>query len=336
MPSPYFATPYGNIGPAIVEAVYRVASDGRIKERLLMVLLSLEGHRASKIAQIVHRDVDTVLLWLHRWNSSGFLGLHDSPHSGRPSVLTPDEQRQTVDWVQKEVASGKRLTCSQITGWIKTTFGKSIDHDTVRRLLHQHLCSWQKAGKKDYRADEKQQEEWNENLKQRMHQEPKTRFFFLDEAIFQLTTSTTYTWSKRGERPMVKANLSREKIIEMGAIEPLTGANFHLFVPETTKASVAVFLEEFAKAFPDDPIVLIHDGASWHRVPSPEARLELHPLPPYSPQLNPIERLWHWIRENFTHNCFFETLEELERALIRCLKDQETLRQVICSVCNIN
>lgn len=183
----------------------------------MRVLWSLEGHRASEIAPIVHRDVDTVLQWLHRWNSSGFYGLHDSPSPGRPLLLTPAEQEQTVSWVLEEVSSGKRLTCQKIAAWMKNRFGKTVDHDTVRRMLHRYKCSWQKAGTKDYRANPKLQEEFKENLSQRMKDEPQTRFFFMDEALFRLATTTTYTWNRRGERPMVKTNLSHEKSIEMGA-----------------------------------------------------------------------------------------------------------------------
>lgn len=336
MPIPYFAKPHGNADKTMVEAAYRTASTGQLKERLLMVLLSLEGYRASAIASIVHRDVDTVLHWLHCWNEFGFTGLYDRPYSGRPPILTSDEEEKMVSWVLDEVSSGRRLTCRQIAAWVKETFGKSIDEESVRRILHKHKYSWQKPGTKDHRADPKAQAEFSQQLEQRMKDEPNTRFFFSDEAIFRLSTTTTYTWGKQGERSMIKTNLSHEKIIEIGAIEPLTGENFHLFVPETTKESYSIFLDEFAKAFPDEKIVFIHDGASWHNVPSPSEDIELWALPPYSPQLNPIERLWHWIRDNFTHNKFFTTIKELEQALIKCLKDEVRLKQAILSVCTIN
>ena len=102
-----------------------------------------------------------------------------------------------------------------------------------------------------------------------------------------------------------QANLSREKIVNIGAAESLTGENFHIFVPETAKNAYEAFLTEFAKKFPDDRIVLIHDGALWHNAASPEDRTEFLKIPPYSPQLNPIERLWHRIKNGFVHNRFF-------------------------------
>lgn len=330
---PYYAKPFGSFDHATVEAAYRIASDGRVKERLLIVLLSMEGYRPSAIAPIVHRDTDTVLTWLHRWNDSGFEGLHDRPYSGRPPVLSPEEQEQTVKWAPDTVSPGKRLTCRHIACHIQNVFGKTLDEDSVRRMMHRHNCSWQKPGTKDHRADPEEQRKFQKTLQDRMENEPGTRFFFTDECIFQPATSTAHTWGLRGLRPVFGTNLSHEKIIEMGVIDPLTGDNFHLFVPFTTKESFSVFVKEFAKEFPNDRIVLIHDGASWHNISSPEKRIELLKLPAYSPELNPIEHLWQWIRNNFTHNRFFETLRELEEALIKCLKGETELRDAIRSVC---
>lgn len=220
-------------------------------------------------------------------------------------------------------------------GHKRNQFGKKADHETIRRMMHRHGCSWQKPGTKDGRADPELQEKFREELRETIDSDPQLRIFFMDEAIFSLSTTVTHTWGRKGERPVFETNLSHDKIIETGAVEPLTGENFHLFLPFTTKASFEVFVKEFALAFPDDRILLIHDGAPWHNISYPEKRIELKKLPAYSPELNPIERLWRWIRENFTHNKFFETIDELEKALTDCLNDNQRLESAVRSVCTI-
>jgi len=279
MPGPYFAEPYGNADHCMVENMYKIASEGRVKERLLMILLSMEGRHAPEIAEIVHRDTDTVLTRLHRWNEEGFDGLHDRIYPGRPPALSSEEQNRIVRWVSEEVESGKRLTCRQISLYIAENMGKTVDHDTVRRMLHSHNRSWQKPGTRDHRADPALQEQFGEQLRKRMETEPEVRFFFADEVFFSLTTTAAHTWGEKGNRTVLKANLSREKIIDIGAVEPLTGENFHIFVPETTKNVYEIFVREFAKAFPGDRIVLIHDGAPWHNITPPDDRIELWKLP---------------------------------------------------------
>ena len=123
--------------------------------------------------------------------------------------------------------------------------------------------------------------------------------------IFRLTAAAAHTWCQKGKRTVIRANLSREKIINIGAAEPGKGENFHIFVPETAKNAYKAFVSEFAKKFPDDRIVLIHDGAPWHDIESPDDRTEFLKLPQYSPHLSPVERLWHRIKNNFIHNRFF-------------------------------
>ena len=145
-----------------------------MKERLLMVLLSMEGRHAPEIAEIVHRTPETVLRWLHKWNKSGIEGLEDRPYSGRPPLLTPEEQAATVKWVNEQAESGRRLTCRHISVHIFENFGKKPDHDTVRRMLHSHGSSWQKPGKQDCRCDPALQCEFKEQLekKEKMNLHP--------------------------------------------------------------------------------------------------------------------------------------------------------------------
>jgi len=68
--------------------------------------------------------------------------------------------------------------------------------------------------------------------------------------IFRLSATAAHTWCPKGKRTLIRANLSREKIISIGAAEPLTGENFHIFVPETTKNAYEAFPAEFAKNIP--------------------------------------------------------------------------------------
>jgi hypothetical protein len=111
MPKLTFAKSRADADYSTVRKQYLRAQTGRQKERLLMVLLSLEGERAPKIAQIVKRSVATVRYWLNRWNLLGFCGLEDNKHTGRPLRLTQPQQHQLIDWVIEQVDSKGRITC---------------------------------------------------------------------------------------------------------------------------------------------------------------------------------------------------------------------------------
>ena len=177
MAAPCFAEPFGNLNHCAVETACRIAEDGRMKERLLMVLLPMEGRHVPEIAEIVHRTPETVRTWIHKRNKSGTGGLRDRPYSGRPPVLTPGEQTAAVKRVKEQSESGRRLTCRQISIHIFENNGKKVDHDTVRRMLIRHGCSWQKPGKEDHRADPELQGIFRETPEKRMKKERRTRFF---------------------------------------------------------------------------------------------------------------------------------------------------------------
>lgn len=178
MAQPIFAQPSEAADYQTVLLAYRRAETGREKERLQIVLLSLEGKTPPQIAPLVKRHVYTVRYWLHQFNRGGLAALVDKPHPGRTPLLTPSEQQQTIDWVKAQVETKGRVTTRHIAAWVKQTFGKEIHPESLRRLLHAHRCSWQKAGKRDYRANKAQQRQFVEALDQRKTERPDTRFFF--------------------------------------------------------------------------------------------------------------------------------------------------------------
>ena len=178
MPKLTFAKSGQHADYSMVRKEYRRAKTGRKKERLLMVLLSLEGIRVRKIAQMVKRDVATVRYWLNRWNTDGFCGLEDNKHTGRPPLIPLYQQQQLIDFVIEQVTSKGRITCREIAQWIKETFSLQIHPESIRRLLQARCISWQKAGTRDHRANEGDQKAFIEDLDKRRNQEPDTRFFF--------------------------------------------------------------------------------------------------------------------------------------------------------------
>ena len=113
-----------------------------------------------------------------------------------------------------------------------------------------------------------------------------------------------------------------------GAVSPEDGELFSLVMPYANTECMNVFLDELSKAYPDDYILLLLDNAAWHRssamvVPD---RIELFPLLPYTPELNPIEMIWDEVREKGFRNEIFKNLEAVIDRL--CLTDKELAEDV--------
>jgi transposase len=134
----------------------------------------------------------------------------------------------------------------------------------------------------------------------------------------------------------VKVQPGYQNFYIYSGVSPHSGDSFSLFLPEPNTDMMNLFLTEFSQFYPGQEILLLLDQARWHtarelQVP-PHITLEY--LPPYSPELNPVEKLWQWLRQEVTHNQIFPTLHALMDALqseLRKLTPQDFQRLCHCS-----
>ncbi len=136
---------------------------------------------------------------------------------------------------------------------------------------------------------------------------------FQDEAGFGRINKPRYCWCRKGIRPCVPCHHIREYRYAYGAVEPQRGESFFLVLPYCDTDCMNVFLSELSKAYPNDYIILVTDGARWHTsnglvIPK---NIELNALPPYTPEMNPIEQIWSWLRRHGFRNEVFQTLEDV-------------------------
>lgn len=109
-------------------------------------------------------------------------------------------------------------------------------------------------------------------------------------------------WWKRGERPPGLCDKRFTFAYIFAAVEPGTDNAFALIMPYVNTEAMQEFLDRFAKTIRDDEhVAMVLDQAGWHganalRVPD---NITLLPLPPYSPELNPVERVWLFLKERF-------------------------------------
>lgn len=158
------------------------------------------------------------------------------------------------------------------------------------------------------------------------------RLMFQDEAGFGRINKPKYCWCLKGHRPRVPCHHIREYRYAYGAVEPLTGESCFLILPYCNTACMNIFLEELSKRYPDDEILLCCDGAAWHKAAAlcVPANIHLFFIPPYTPEMNPIEQIWKEIRKMGFRNEIFQTLEKVVERLcvtIRSLSAQ-TIRSI--------
>ena len=155
---------------------------------------------------------------------------------------------------------------------------------------------------------------------------------FEDEAGFGRINKPKRCWCPKGQRPSVPCHHIREYRYAFGAVEPLSGESFFLTMPNCDTECTNIFLEKLSEQYPDDIILLVCDGAAWHKSKGlivPE-NIQLLSIPPYTPEMNPIEQIWKEIRKRGFRNEAFHTLEKVVDPL--CDTVMELTNEVISSL----
>lgn len=155
---------------------------------------------------------------------------------------------------------------------------------------------------------------------------------FQDEAGFGWINKPKYCWCKKGMRPSVPCHHIREYRYTYGAVEPRTGEAFFLIMPYCNTDCMNVFLKQLSDSYPKDKIVLVCDGAAWHKSKglSIPHNIRLVFIPPYTPEMNPIEQIWREIRTQGFRNEIFASLDKVVDRLCETIQNltKDTIKSI--------
>ena len=118
------------------------------------------------------------------------------------------------------------------------------------------------------------------------------------------------------------------------SVSPITGEDFTLFLPEVNTDMMNIYLNELVKKYAKKNILIFMDQAAWHKSKALKKfdNVTIIFLPPYSPELNPVEKLWWWLRKEVTHNRIFEAIYHMMDALEE--KYRELTPEKLKTLCN--
>lgn len=175
-------------------------------------------------------------------------------------------------------------------------------------------------------------------LKKNLQNEIKAdeELYFFDESRFGTHSKIGHGWFRTGIRTPVKFKLGYKNFYLYSAANSKTGDEFTLLLPNVNINCMNIFIKEFAAVNKNKKIVIVMDGAAWHKsdklkIPS---NIRIIIQPSYSPELNPIERLWQYIKNHTIKNKVYKTLADLEKEICKFIKNLTP--EIIKSVCKVN
>jgi transposase len=223
--------------------------------------------------------------------------------------------------------------------WVAEKLGKPVSRSTLRTLMKQAGLSWKKCKKLLTKANPAKRAHFVEQfqaLYERMGQ-GEVRILYIDEVHVHQDMDLGYTWAPKGKpawRQSSSPSLS-QRINWYGAYDFSAGRTFIWHEGKCNSENTIQFLQRLSTWLHDSAphelaqVVIIWDGASYHRsqmvrTAAQKLGFDIVPLPGYSPDLNPIEALWKWLREEVTQNYCHQTMRQL---FLDCLAFIDSINQ---------
>lgn len=322
----------------------RTEKDSDRAKRLRIVILGIEGWTAPAVAMAVGLTRRICQRWVRRYNDEGLAGLDDRRGRIPGLPLTPEEQEQVRQRLDAGPTS-KDEVCSlrgkDVQRILAQEFNLLRSLPGVYHLLHRLGYSYLRPRPRHRKADPEKQaaflSAWPDRMRAIVAAQPtkRLRVYFQDESRFGQQGTTTNVWAKKGSRPTAIRQTEYEYLWVLGVVCPETGHAEGLLSPQLNTKIVNEFLAQFARTIPaDEHAVMLWDGAGFHsskqlRVPD---NVTVVTLPAYSPELNPIENLWHYLKSHYWSNRAYDDYDALEQAVVdaweKAVLDSELMKTV--------
>jgi transposase len=233
--------------------------------------------------------------WIHRFNISGIDGLLDKPRPGRPRKIPVLIQPELANLVSQPATVGvTHWTGKKFHGYLTTELNLEVGYSTVVRWLKESNFRLKVPRPWPDRQDEQQREAFQKRLKSWLADEG-VDLWYMDECGVEGDPRPRRRWAQKGEKITVTKNGDHLRMNVTGVINPRIGCFYGLEFSHNDTEVFQTFLDH-ANAdvqFHRSRNLLIMDNASWHKSKSLKfGRFEPVYLPAYSPDFNPIERLW--------------------------------------------
>jgi transposase len=306
------------------------------------------GMGISLVAEAFGTNRSTVYRWKQRYQFEG--GLQRKPGSGRPRILEGMGEYELRRLILRPASDFGYETDLWTVGRVQTILAENyrvrISKDTVWRRLREAGLTYQKPERQYYELDEEARQEWART------EIPKIRrtvrkymaiLYFQDEANVSLTAFLGKTWGIRGHTPKVRVTGKRAGLAAMSAISRRGYLLFRLYEKRITSVEVIQFLGQMLNHHKWRHLVVVMDQAPPHvskktkEFIESQPRLHVFNLPKYSPDWNPDEKVWNYLKheELKAHQAKTKAeLKDLTRRKLRGMsRDPELIRGIFFRCC---
>lgn len=323
--------------------------------RVTMVNLILSGIKPSELSNYCGVEERTLSGWVAKADDEGFESLRAVKQKGRPPKLSDEQKEKIKNAVKKDPSECgySNWDGPSLSDFILKEFGVEYSVRASQKLFHE--LGFSLVRPQTYPSLNEPDEEAREAFKEKVAEvfdDPSKILAFQDEVHFSIQSTITRDWVVKGSEPKVKSYPGRKNASYSGFVIPSTGQLWvdrpDWFNFETTLASIRGFLTTCPPA-EGKKYCIVMDNAPWHKKARRLFRenengefddilekAEFLFLPPYSPDLNPIEQVWRITRKKKTHNRFFRCLEVLKETVDGFFDGLSKPNEMLRSLCTFH
>lgn len=281
-----------------------------------------KGYGDEQVADLSVRSRRTIQEWKRLFNLRGIDGLTVYKRPGRKRCIAPQRFREQILPLFLGPGGARRYwTAIEFHGHLTSELGEKLGYSTLLRYLRENRLVLNYPRRFPARCDDSKRAEFLEKIKV-LASDPENILYFCDECGIEGDPRPRRIWVKKGSRPKTPYLGDHLRTHAVGAVAPGCGDFFSLVVPHSDREVFQVFLDQLAKHTRQlkKNIILVIDNAAWHKGKLTWHHLTPFYLPPYSPDLNPIEVLWRVLKERFFTQWYAKTPDQLDERLCVALK----------------
>lgn len=311
-------------------------------KRAEALLLRRDGWTCVDIGEELGCHPDTVSRWWTELRKQ-LEGIDQPPRSiGRPRILSESNAQLFRSLIFLTQSYARPYRGEDIKLLLERR-GVFLSLSAVYDNLHKHQFSYQTARPVNPNRDEAQVAQWKVQLPEVLREVKECqpgkilKLFFQDEARFGQKGTMSKQWAPVGQRPTRERQDEFKNAYLFGAVCPESGQSHFLVATDADTTFMQIFLNNFSRTLGRGVhALLVLDNAPWHKTPSLKvpSNITLHFLPPYSPDLNPTENLWDFMKDNYLCNKVTLGIKGLMKSGVDACK--RITAEIIRSVCARN
>jgi transposase len=307
---------------------YKRERDPIIKIKFQALHHLQSGKLLKDVADIILYDEKAIRRWVRAFVKHDYEGLIEKEGRGQKPRLPKDKEEDfiiAIDKIQEE-RNGGRITVEDIQKLLIEKFDCNYSRQGVYTLLDRLNIVWISGRSKHPKHSSEVIENFKETFPEEVEKikdkidNKKIEIWWQDESRIGQQGSLSRVWATKGTRPRVVRQRQFLSTYIFGACCPDKDKGCALILPECTASMMQIHLEEISKQVEIDfHAIVLMDRASWHTTEAlniPQ-NISLLPLPPYSPELNPMEQVWQKIKHSQLSNRVFKNYNEIVKACVQ-------------------